>query len=118
KAPSPKHLPDYLGAFCWTTNHRKNMRGMISAACRAIATSNRADQKDRLCNACRGDWLIGGQAFARGPPMRASDRTPGRRYVRRFAFQDFAFQEMALAISATIASAASRGFFACVTGRP
>jgi len=23
KAPSPKHLPDYLGAFCWTTNHRK-----------------------------------------------------------------------------------------------
>jgi transposase-like protein len=40
KAPSAKHLPDYLGAFCWTTNHRKNMPGMISAACRAIATSS------------------------------------------------------------------------------
>jgi transposase-like protein len=39
KAPSAKHLPDYLGAFCWTTNHRRNMRGMIDAACRAIATS-------------------------------------------------------------------------------
>src|ERR1700676_5468946 len=39
KAPSPKHLPDYLGAFCWTTNHRRNMPGMITAACRAIATS-------------------------------------------------------------------------------
>lgn len=39
KAPSPKHLPDYLGAFCWTTNHRRNMPGMIQAACRAIATS-------------------------------------------------------------------------------
>ena len=40
KAPSEKHLPDYLGAFCWTTNHRKNMPGMISATCRAIATSS------------------------------------------------------------------------------
>src|SRR5450759_656859 len=59
KAPSPKHLPDYLGAFCWTTNHRKNMRGMISAACRAIATST-ALTRNRLCTACRGDWLIGG----------------------------------------------------------
>jgi transposase-like protein len=39
KAPSAKHLPDYLGAFCWTTNHRRNMPAMISAACRAIATS-------------------------------------------------------------------------------
>jgi transposase-like protein len=45
KAPSPKHLPDYLGAFCWTTNHRKNMRGMISAACRAIATSTALTRK-------------------------------------------------------------------------
>jgi len=45
KAPSPKHLPDYLGAFCWTTNHRKNMRGMISAACRAIATSTALSRK-------------------------------------------------------------------------
>ncbi len=40
KALSPKHLPDCLGAFCWTTNHRKNMPGMINAACRAIATSS------------------------------------------------------------------------------
>ena len=39
KAPSPKHLPDDLGAFCWTTNRRRNMSGMIQAACRAIATS-------------------------------------------------------------------------------
>jgi hypothetical protein len=34
-------------------------------------------------------------------------RAPGRRYARRFAFQD-----SAMAISAMIASAASRGFFA------
>jgi ISXO2-like transposase domain len=39
KAPSAKHLPDYLGAFCWTTNRRRNMPRMIEAACRAIATS-------------------------------------------------------------------------------
>jgi transposase-like protein len=39
KAPSAKHLPTYLGAFCWTTNRRRNMRGMIEAACRAIAVS-------------------------------------------------------------------------------
>lgn len=32
KAPSAKHLPDYLGAFCWTTNHRRNMPGMINDA--------------------------------------------------------------------------------------
>jgi hypothetical protein len=31
KAFLPKHLPDYLGAFCWTTNHRRNMRGMMGA---------------------------------------------------------------------------------------
>jgi hypothetical protein len=45
KASSPKHLPGYLGAFCWTTNHRKNMRSMISAACRAIATSTALTRK-------------------------------------------------------------------------
>ena len=39
RASSAKHLPDYLGAFCWTTNHRRDMCGMIDAACRAIATS-------------------------------------------------------------------------------
>jgi ISXO2-like transposase domain len=38
---SPKHLPDYLGAFCWTTNHRRNMRGMIDALCSAAASASR-----------------------------------------------------------------------------
>jgi uncharacterized OB-fold protein len=32
---SPKHLPDYLGAFCWTTNHRK-----IIAALKANPNAN------------------------------------------------------------------------------
>ena len=41
KVFSPKHLPDYLGAFCWTTNRRRHMRDMISALCRATATSSR-----------------------------------------------------------------------------
>jgi transposase-like protein len=45
KAASAKHLPDYLGAFCWTTNHRRNMSGMIDAACRAIATSTALTRK-------------------------------------------------------------------------
>jgi transposase-like protein len=45
KAPSPKHLPDYLGAFCWTTNHRRHMPGMIASACRAIATSTSITRK-------------------------------------------------------------------------
>ena len=40
KCLSPKHLPDHLGAFCWTTNRRRNMRGMVSALCRAVATSS------------------------------------------------------------------------------
>ena len=38
---SPKHLPDYLGAFCWTTNHRRSMPGMVDALCRAVASSSR-----------------------------------------------------------------------------
>jgi transposase-like protein len=42
---SPKHLPDYLGAFCWATNRRRNMRGMVSALCRAVATSSRLTRK-------------------------------------------------------------------------
>jgi hypothetical protein len=41
KVFSPKHLPDYLGAFCWTTNHRRNMRGMIGALCSAAASARR-----------------------------------------------------------------------------
>jgi transposase-like protein len=39
KAISAKHTPDYLGAFCWTTNRRRDMVGMVPALCRAIATS-------------------------------------------------------------------------------
>lgn len=39
KAISPQHLPDYLGAFCWTTNRRRDMPGMVNACCRAVATS-------------------------------------------------------------------------------
>lgn len=35
---SAKHLPDYLGAVCWTTNQRGNMRGKISSLCRAVAS--------------------------------------------------------------------------------
>ena len=45
KAPSAKHLPDYLGAFCWTTNHRRNIAEMIDAACRPIATSTKITRK-------------------------------------------------------------------------
>lgn len=40
KAISAKHTPDYLGAFCWTTNRRRDMTGMVAAMCRAIATSS------------------------------------------------------------------------------
>lgn len=40
KAPSPKHLPDYLGAFCWTTNHRKNMSGMVNDLCAAVVKAS------------------------------------------------------------------------------
>ena len=53
KAPSAKHLPDYLGAFCWTTNHRRNMAGMIDAACRAIATSTNLTRKTLYANNVR-----------------------------------------------------------------
>src|SRR5664280_103488 len=42
---SPKHLPDYLGAFCWTTNHRRNMPGMIGALCSAAASSSRLTRR-------------------------------------------------------------------------
>lgn len=40
KAISPQHTPDYLGAFCWTTNRRRDMPGMVKAFCRAVATSS------------------------------------------------------------------------------
>jgi len=45
KVFSPKHLPDYLGAFCWTTNHRRNMRGMIGALSGAAAKSSRLTRR-------------------------------------------------------------------------
>jgi transposase-like protein len=45
KTFSPKHLPDYLGAFCWTTNHRRNMRGMVSALCSAAASASRLTRR-------------------------------------------------------------------------
>jgi hypothetical protein len=34
-----------LGAFCWTTNHRRNMRGMIGALCSAAASSSRLTRR-------------------------------------------------------------------------
>ena len=40
KAISAKHINDYLGAFCWTTNRRRKMDEMLPALCRAIATSS------------------------------------------------------------------------------
>lgn len=40
KAISAKHTNDYLGAFCWTTNRRRQMAAMLPAFCRAIATSS------------------------------------------------------------------------------
>ncbi|KAA5608684.1 IS1595 family transposase [Rhodovastum atsumiense] len=42
---SPKHLPDYLGAFCWTANRRRNMRGMVDALCSAAARSSRLTRR-------------------------------------------------------------------------
>jgi len=42
---SPKHLPDYLGAFCWTTNRRRHMGEMIGALCRAAAISSRLTRR-------------------------------------------------------------------------
>ena len=45
KVFSPKHLPDYLGAFCWTTNHRRSMTTMIGALCRAATKASRLTRK-------------------------------------------------------------------------
>jgi transposase-like protein len=45
KAISPKHTADYLGAFCWITNRRRNMTGMVRALCHAVATSSRLTRK-------------------------------------------------------------------------
>lgn len=38
---SAKHIPDYLGAFCWTTNRRRSMHTMIPSLCRALASASR-----------------------------------------------------------------------------
>jgi transposase-like protein len=40
KAISAKHANSYLGAFCWTTNRRRQMKHMIPAFCRTIASSS------------------------------------------------------------------------------
>ena len=45
KVFSSKHLPDYLGAFCWTTNHRRNMGGMIGALGSAAAIASRLTRR-------------------------------------------------------------------------
>ena len=45
KAISAKHADDYLGAFCWTTNRRRHMTGMVPAMCRAVATSSRLTRR-------------------------------------------------------------------------
>ena len=42
---SAKHLPDYLGAFCWTSNRRRNMRGMIGALCSAAEARSRLTRR-------------------------------------------------------------------------
>jgi hypothetical protein len=39
KLLSAKHLPDDLGAFCWTTNRRSNMNGMIGELCCAVVAA-------------------------------------------------------------------------------
>jgi len=42
---SAKHLPDYLGAFCWTTNRRSNMKGMIGELCCAVVAATRLTRR-------------------------------------------------------------------------
>lgn len=45
KTISAKHANDYLGAFCWTTNRRRNMVGMVPALCRAVTTASRLTRR-------------------------------------------------------------------------
>jgi len=45
KTVSAKHANDYLGAFCWTTNRRRNMTGMVPALCRAAITASRLTRR-------------------------------------------------------------------------
>jgi len=51
KAISLKHTPDYLGAFCWTTNRRRQMAEMLPALCRAVATSSELTRRSVYANA-------------------------------------------------------------------
>lgn len=41
KTISAKHAQDYLGAYCWTTNRRRDMTSMVPALCRAVVTAAR-----------------------------------------------------------------------------
>lgn len=45
KTISAKHADDYLGSFCWTTNRRREMTGMVPALCRAIISSSRLTRR-------------------------------------------------------------------------
>src|SRR5271168_694126 len=45
KTISAKHANDYLGAFCWTTNRRRDMTGMVPALCRAVTTASRLTRR-------------------------------------------------------------------------
>lgn len=40
KTISAKHANDYLGAYCWTTNQRRDMTGMVPALCRAVTPTS------------------------------------------------------------------------------
>lgn len=45
KTISAKHASDYLGAFCWTTNRRRDMTGMVPALCRAVTTATQLTRR-------------------------------------------------------------------------
>lgn len=45
KTISAKHANDYLGAYCWTTNRRRDMTGMVPALCRAVTTASRLTRR-------------------------------------------------------------------------
>jgi hypothetical protein len=45
KTISAKHANDYLGAYCWNTNRRRDMTGMVPALCRAATTASRLTRR-------------------------------------------------------------------------
>jgi transposase-like protein len=45
KTISAKHANDYLGAYCWTTNRRRDMTGMVPALSRAITNATRLTRR-------------------------------------------------------------------------